>query len=321
MAADARPQSTLAGVIGHARILAVLLLVLLPAVSRADVVEVPELGVKFSALPSGVSPFKVVERAAGYEAMAHLGIFSLSIYRLEEPVPAGADLRDARYRATLETTLGIRAGSLKQGETRRVGNEQGWTIPRPMTVQIGAATFYSWWIYAIGNQHVYRLSVSGGGPTAAEEFRSLLEGIYSVAFEPVQRAERPAPELAASVPGKMPRFVAGVNDDDLYPSTARRLGEQGPVDIEFSIDSRGHVQDVRQTYAAVHDFSAHAVQALNSGVFRVPTDWEATGSQKLRFTMEFQLSLVGPGQTCPGKQTPRVADAYVVAICGSAIAR
>jgi hypothetical protein len=119
VAADARPQSTLAGVIGHARILAVLLLVLLPAVSRADVVEVPELGVKFSALPSGVSPFQVVERAAGYEAMAHLGIFSLSIYRLEEPVLAGADLRDARYRATLETTLGIRAGSLKQGETRQ----------------------------------------------------------------------------------------------------------------------------------------------------------------------------------------------------------
>jgi hypothetical protein len=315
-----KPRATLAGVIGHARVWAVLL-VLLPAVSRADVVEVPELGVKFSALPSGVSPFQVVERPAGYEAVAHLGRFSLSIYRLEEPVPAGADLRDARYRATLETTLGIKAGSLKQGETRRVGNDHGWTIPRPMTVQLGAVTLYSWWIYAIGNQHVYRLSVSGGGPTAADEFRSLLEGVYSIAFEPVQRAERPAPELAASAPGKMPRFVAGFDDDDFYPATARRLGEHGPVDVEFSIDGRGHVQDVRQTYAAVREFSTLAVQALNSGVFRVPTDWEATGSQKLRFTVEFQLSLVGPGQTCPGKQTPRVADAYVIMVCGSEIAR
>jgi len=321
-AADARlakkPQATLVSVIGHARFWA-MLLVFLPAASRADVAEVPELGVKFSALPSGVSPFQVVERPAGYEATAHLGIFSLSIYRLEEAVPAGSDLRDAGYRATLETKLGIKAGSLKEGAAKRFGDYDAWTIGSSQA-RIGAITLYSWTTYAIGDQHLYRLSVGGAGPTATAEFESLLKGVHSVAFGPVQRAPPPPLESAASAPGKMPRFVAA-GDALWYPAVAQRLGEQGPVDIEFSVDGLGRVQNLNVAYEAAHDLRAPAERFFHNGVFRVPPDWEATGSDKQRFAAEFQFVLVGPGQSCPRAQPARVADApVVVVICGSVIA-
>lgn len=325
-----KPQATLTDVIAQARRWALLLLVLLPVVSQADVAEIPELGVKFLALPSGVSAFQLLERPAGYEATARQGIFFLSIYRLDEPVPAGSKLRDASYRASIETKLGLQAGSLKRGSAKRLGDYDAWTPDGWMSkgsliALIGPdwvhpTALYSWTIYAIGDQHLYRVSVNGAGPEATAEFVALVKGVHRIVFGPVQRAPPPPVESAATAPGKMPRFVSG-NSDDLYPAPARRLDEQGPVDVEFNIDGQGHVQDVKQTYAAVHDFSAGALQFLHAGVFRVPPDWEATGSDKLRFSMEFQLSLVGPGESCPSKQSPRVVDAYVVGICGSAIAR
>jgi hypothetical protein len=104
----------------------------------------------------------------------------------------------------------------------------------------------------------------------------------------------------------------------LYPAPARRLGEEGIVDVEFSIVSAGHARDVRQLYASAPDLGSHIPEYLKGAVFRVPANWEQTGSQNERYTLEFRFAL-SPAQGCGGVSTtePRIANAIVIAVCGA----
>jgi len=133
-----------------------------------------------------------------------------------------------------------------------------------------------------------------------------------VTFEAIQREERTG-STAPFAPGKLPRFVPG--QDLNYPMSAMRLNKQGPVDLEFSIDGQGHVQNLNEIYAPSSQFGAVAVTYLQGGVFKVPPDWESLGSRE-RFTIEFQFTLVPRGATCPAPQAlPRIPNANVIRIC------
>jgi hypothetical protein len=173
---------------------------------------------------------------------------------------------------------------------------------------------YTWLTYAIVDQHLYKLMVSGLGPSGKpHEFDSMVKAMSGITFEPIQRAAQPDLESAsssasASDHGNVPRFVSG-GHGDFYPTTSKRRNEHGIVDVEFSIDGQGHVQQLKELFAASRDLGAAASAYLLDAVFRVPADWEATGSSNKRFVMEFQYFLAGPGATCPGKQTPRAATA------------
>jgi outer membrane biosynthesis protein TonB len=116
----------------------------------------------------------------------------------------------------------------------------------------------------------------------------------------------------------MPKFHPTLNVD-WYPPAAKRSGEDGIVGLEFGIDAKGHVQDIRRQYGEANDLATSAQAMLQSAVFRVGPGWEDSGYQKLRFAMEFQFSIDEPARHrhCSGNSPPRVPGAEVVAICGS----
>jgi TonB family protein len=103
---------------------------------------------------------------------------------------------------------------------------------------------------------------------------------------------------------------------DYYPAAARRRGDTGVVNFEFSIDGKGHARDVRQIYTATGDLNASARSLLMDVQFNLPPDWENKGYQKLSFTFEVHYALWDSGHPCA--QLPlRVPDAQLVVICGS----
>jgi outer membrane biosynthesis protein TonB len=133
-------------------------------------------------------------------------------------------------------------------------------------------------------------------------------------FAPIDRSAATAG--AASGLLKMPAFHP---DDrvDWYPAAAVNRSEQGVVDLEFNIDSKGHARDLQETYAASRTLGKSAQALLKSTAFRVKPDWEEKDYQKVRWNMEFQFWLGEPGR--PEDSPPRVPGAEVVAICRTRI--
>src|SRR5258708_35310894 len=115
---------------------------------------------------------------------------------------------------------------------------------------------------------------------------------------------------SASYGVKMPKFDFALG---VYPATAAQRHEQGVVNIEFSIDGHGNAKELKQIYATAPAFAATSSTYLKNRKFSVPANWEATGSQTQRFTIEFEYSM-----PCPAPNTqPRVPGATVVAICST----
>jgi len=295
-----------------------LLWVILPLTSEADVVDVPELGIRFADLANDLPRPQVVERPAGYEAQTHThsGTTVLSAYRDEASVPADGNLTDSGYRAGLDARFGTNVKAAKKGAATSLAGHGSWTVSDAQ--RLGPGVVYTWLTYTIVDQHLYKLTVSSLSLTGQmpPEFETLVKAMAGIAFEPIVRSERPVPESTSTSSRKeMPRFVSAGGAGS-YPAPSKRRNEQGPVDIEFSIDRQGQVQDLKQKYSASHDLGAAAEALLTDGVFRVPSDWEATGARNQRFTMEFQFALVERGASCPAPQTPpRIPGAEVVAIC------
>jgi hypothetical protein len=111
-----------------------------------------------------------------------------------------------------------------------------------------------------------------------------------------------------------PRFNL-TNVPPWYPPPSMNGTEA--VDIEFSVDGRGHAKDLQQTYAASPEFGAIASSYVRRTSFVVPADWEAKGSQAQRFTIEFQFSTVCP----PPRAQPRIHDVLIIATCAQHLPR
>jgi hypothetical protein len=286
---------------------------LLPVASVASEVVLPELGIRLTGLPISSRKPQVTERPAGYEGTVQISPTTvLIIYRADDPIPPG-NFTDASYRSSLFAKLDdSKAGTVK-GTLTSVGGHEAWAIVD--AERVGPLAAYRYTAYLTADQHLYRITVTALGSQRPAEFDAAVKAVSSsIAFEPVQRS---ADSASPGVPGAMPRFVSG-GHEAYYPASSVRRGEQGIVDVEFSIDSRGHVRDVKETYAASRDLGHSAAAQLQDGVFRVPADWVQTASDRLRFTMEFQFELAGRGSSCPTPETPpRVAGAKVMGICHS----
>jgi hypothetical protein len=173
-------------------------LLLCPLTSRADEVDVPELGVRLTSLPSVAAKPQVTQQSAGYTLTTQIGPALLSIYRDNDPAPAGSDVADPGYRAKLDARFDQSVDSKMQGAPTNVGGHSGWTV---VDVRAGAsgATLYTCLTYVIVEQHLYRLTVrASGSPGRPAEFDSLVAAMSGVKFEPVQRSELPATQSAAT---------------------------------------------------------------------------------------------------------------------------
>jgi TonB family protein len=279
-----------------------------PLAARATDVEYPSLGIKLTNLPNNAKGLGVQERLKEDQVQILFGgNTSALISRLDEPVPQG-DIADKGYRDALLKQLGIhpRGGALPMV---LIASQPAWGTGYAQ--HFGPLTAYRCAFYLVVGGHLYEIAVSAvgeGQPTQASFDTAAREVTSGLVFEPVQ----PLPEKPLA-PGEMPRFLMGSAVEDYYPNRERRLGEQGVVDVEFSIDGQGVAQGVKVTNRANRNFSGVAVTMLKSGGFKIPRGWEQTGGPKRSFTMEIRFGLNCP-TTFPPSNLP---DAQVITICGT----
>jgi hypothetical protein len=289
----------------------------LPATVYANDVSLPEIGVTLTGLADNADKPQVTERPAGYAAMLKVSPSTyVSLYRADDPIPSG-NIDEATYRSDLLARLDDRKSITAKGAVTLVAGHEAWTMVGAQ--RLGPLISYTYTAYLIVDQHPYRLTVMSLGSQRPAEFDATVKAISSsIKFEPIQRSAESHP---ASVPGAMPRFVSG-GHADYYPASSKGRDEQGIVDLEFNIDGQGHVFEVKQTFAVSRGLGDSAASQLRDGIFRVPADWVQTGSDKLRFAIEYQFKLLGHGSQCPAPEdAPRITGAKVVAICSALLGR
>jgi hypothetical protein len=157
--------------------------------AQAGEVEVPELGVHLTAVPSAATKPQVSEatqQPAGYGAVMRLGAAELDIFREGDPVPPGSDVADPGYRASLDRRYHGNVESKTLGAPTSLGGHNAWTVVDARSGS-GDLTRYTCLTYVIVDRHLYRLAVTAeGSPARPPEFDELVKALSSVSFEPVQ---------------------------------------------------------------------------------------------------------------------------------------
>jgi hypothetical protein len=165
-----------------------------PLAGHANDVDLPELGVRLTTLPSAATPpqvSQVAQHPAGYDAVTHLGAAVLNIYREDDPVPDGSDVADPRYRALLDHNYRGSVESKTLGAPTSLGGHSAWTVVDAREDGSSDLTHYTCLTYAIVDQHLYRLAVTAAGsPGRPPEFDALVKALSGVTFELVRRANR-----------------------------------------------------------------------------------------------------------------------------------
>jgi hypothetical protein len=169
------------------------LVALRPAAGRADDVDVPELGVRLTGLPSGAVKPEVVPGAGGHQLTTGVGDAVLTVYREDAPAPAGSSVASPAYRASLDARFDPTVDSKTQGAPTAVAGHSAWTVVDARHAS-QTQTVYVCVTYVIVDQHLYRLAVSAASATAGRpaEFDALVRTVSDIVFEPVQRAPPPA---------------------------------------------------------------------------------------------------------------------------------
>ena len=161
-----------------------------PLAAQANEVDIPELGIRLTAVPSAATKPQVNEQTAGYAAVMHLGAAELNIQREENPVPAGSDVADPKYRALLDRRYQESVESKTLGAPTSLGGHSAWTV---VDARSGSpeVTHYTCLTYVIVDQHLYRLAITAdGSPARPPEFDELVKALSAVSFELVQRPNR-----------------------------------------------------------------------------------------------------------------------------------
>jgi hypothetical protein len=235
---------------------------------------------------------------------------------MEETVPSGSDIKNASFRATQEAGFEEHPFSNAKGQATAINGHDAWTTTTAMRSPDGSVGYTSSTCVVV-DQHLYRFLAFGRwkGEGPPPDFLAAMQALSNVKFEPVDRSSVPS-GVSPSGLVKMPYFLpSGWN---YYPDAARRRGEKGVVDLEFSIDGKGRARDVQEIYAATPILGASARLMLTEHQYHTSPGWEDKGYQKLRFTFEVHYSLARRGSGCEELPT-RLPDAQLVLICGSAL--
>ena len=157
-----------------------------PLAAYAGSVDVPELGIRFAALPAGASEPQVSAAQRGTQLTTALGPAVLRIYRDEQPAPAGSDVASPDYRASLDARFDKSIDSRSEGAPTAVGGYGAWTVVDARPAESAASTAYICVTYVIVDQHLYRLAVSALGTGRPAEFDALVKALSGITFEPVR---------------------------------------------------------------------------------------------------------------------------------------
>jgi hypothetical protein len=167
-----------------------LLALLWPLAAQANEVEIPELGIRLTAVPSAATKPQVTEQPARYEAVMHLGAAELNIQREEDPVAVGSDVADPKYRALLDRRYHGSVESKSLGAPTSLGGHSAWTVVDARSDSADLA-HYTCLTYVIVDQHLYRLAITAdGSPARPPAFDELVKALSGVSFELVQRPNR-----------------------------------------------------------------------------------------------------------------------------------
>jgi hypothetical protein len=165
---------------------------LLPLAAHADAVDIPELGVRVTTLPSAATQPQVTQGSQHpgvYDAVVHLGLALLTISREDDPVAPGSDVADPGYRAQLDRRYPGGVESKTLGAPTAVGGHSAWTVVDVREQGSSDLNRYTCLTYVIVDQHLYRLAVTAdGSPGRPPEFDSLVKALSGVTFELVRRA-------------------------------------------------------------------------------------------------------------------------------------
>lgn len=267
-------------------------------------------------LPPSTAKSEVLQRPTASEAITVIGPVILSVRREDAEVPSGSSLSDPNYRAMVQSRFDKLLDPKAQGAMTVVGGYPGWSLIDAHQQAHSPSSLYTYITYVIVDQHLYRLVVRAiGHRLRPPEFDAVVKAISDITFEPPSQAADSRSKSGAAVapPITLPPF-APVGDVGIVVG----LKQHGLVivDLEFSIDGEGHAQGPKLLYAEPRQDGVLALIFLQNRIFGVPADWNESGSQSLRFTLELQFSIAQASGSCEGPPSPpRVADTPVVQVC------
>jgi hypothetical protein len=296
-----------------------LLLFMSPVAIAANTATAPELGVAFTSFTSDIVIPKPVELPDGIRIQIRLGSGWLSVTRYDDPSRGSRQIADPNYQKELrqdKERMGIRVSS---AQLTKIDGHDTFVILGTQTPAPGApiAAYHCFASVVVDHQLISIEVFAIGKPSRPPEFETGLKILAGMQFIPVDLSSLPVPELVASSPTKMPRFLPG--EGAFYPDYARRYRRQGVVDLSFRIDELGHAQDIKQLFAAFPELGASSLSHLKSGRFKVPADWVTTNSEAKIFTIEFQYMIVDRPSAVCSKADPKIEGAEAVGICANAI--
>jgi len=290
---------------------AILLLPIWASATYANGIDIPELGAHIAQLPAAGGSIRVIRRNDGYLAIVPIGQATLTIARLDEPLPAGSDIGNAAFRAAQRAEFYESPVPQTQEHPTTIDGHPAWTTLSAASGG-GSAVSYSCITYTVVDEHLYRLlsSATSEEKKRPADFDATVRVMSELTFTPVNRSSAQSSQPARGLL-KMPKGT--VPSRDLYPASLVALGGQGIADIEYRIDGKGHVRDVRQTYRDSRLAGEAAEALLKNTTFPVNSRWETDGHQHLRFTTEVQFWF----NRCPQNWPPQTQGAEVLTICSA----
>jgi TonB family protein len=284
--------------------------------SHASALDIPELGVHIAQLPDASATPRVIRRLDGYQAIMPIGKATLTIARVDAPVPSSSDITAASFRIAQQAEFYEQPNPSAHEHASTVSGHDAWTI---VSARSGGwhTVNYRCVTYTIVDQHLYRLVAGATGQDRIPpDFVAATRVMSELTLGPVERSSTPNEAAVGLLKMPAPR----ISNLDRYPETALRRGEQGVVDLEFSIDSKGHTREIHETYSDSNAFGAAAQELVRDTTYQVKPGWEESGYQKLRFPIEVQFSIAKGSSSCPREEAPpRIPEAEVWRVCSTLV--
>ena len=272
-----------------------LALIFVPILSRAESVDLPALGLTIQDLPVNATRPQVTALGDGVRATVQVGTASLSISRLADPLLAG-DVRDPQFRKA--QAVYFREDPKAYGAASSISGHDAWTSYLQSDLGGGQFTYFVE-SRVIVDQHLYAISVrAADGPERPADFDAAVKMMAHLSFTP-------ADEAAVRSLGT-PAGLLYMPPSRPMPVLAWYTWNGGTVDLEFSIDGRGRVRDVKDIYASSRDLIGQAEAQFHHAVYNVDPAWESKGYDKLRFVVEFHFAV---RKRCPGPDPVATHDA------------